>query len=166
MSSNNADCPRCGSSDTRRLQIIHEEGLQDSRSRSTGIGVGDAPGIGLGGGIGFATTRGVQQSRLSLRTAPPKKREAGLAAVALVFVTIVALVGETPIWWGLAVLLGTICIGDLIMTRQFNKNRWPEIYARWLDTYMCRRCGDTFTFAARTPVAIAKWDGPQIGSQG
>src|SRR5689334_25038168 len=65
-------CPKCNSTDLRKVSLAYEEGLyqSDSRSRLRAVVVG-------GGGpdmvVGRATTRGSQQSALSRKLNPPVK---------------------------------------------------------------------------------------------
>ena len=65
-------CPKCNSTDLKKVSIAHEEGLfrNESRTRLGAVVVG-------GGGpdlvVGKATTRGTHQSALSKKLAPPVK---------------------------------------------------------------------------------------------
>src|SRR5438093_4385607 len=65
-------CPKCNSTDLKKVSIAHEEGLfrNESRTRLGAVVVG-------GGGpdlvVGKATTRGTHQSAPSKKLAPPVK---------------------------------------------------------------------------------------------
>src|SRR5258708_27556606 len=65
-------CPKCNSTDLKKLSLAHEEGLfrSEGRTRLRAVVVG-------GGGpdlvVGRATTQGTHQSALSKKLTPPVK---------------------------------------------------------------------------------------------
>src|SRR5438132_12149347 len=65
-------CPKCNSTDLKRVSLAYEEGLFRSESR-TRLG---AVAVGSGGPdlvVGRATTRGTEKSALSEKLTPPVK---------------------------------------------------------------------------------------------
>jgi len=138
-----ASCPNCGSGDTRRLEIVYQDGLHDVQTRSTGAGLG-GDGFGLGGGVGAATTTGTQQSRLSQSAAPPVKYSAIGPGCTLVAVIVVALVIPNPVSWSIAAVVALICIALISGYNKHNSTVFPTLYADWSNTFMCLRCGNRF----------------------
>ena len=65
-------CPKCNSTDLKKVSLAHEEGLfrSEGRTRLRAVAVGS-------GGpdlvVGRATTRGTEQSALSKKLTPPMK---------------------------------------------------------------------------------------------
>lgn len=140
-----ARCPTCRADNTQRLQIVHEGGLQTTTSTGVVAGIGYA---GIGGeAVGGIGTRGVQQSVLSEKTSPPKKRDGtAIGFVALVsFVGLVwALQAASVGWIFTALIVGLLSLGWLISILNYNGRTWPALYDNWSRTFICLRCGNTF----------------------
>lgn len=70
------DCPRCGSSDTKRLKVIHQQGTTETNAKTiqTGVGFGQF-GLFIGGANAHAT--GTSQSRFAATAAPPQDKFSG-----------------------------------------------------------------------------------------
>ena len=65
-------CPKCNSTDLKRVSLAYEEGLfrTEDRTRLRAVVVGNG---GPNLGVGRATTRGTNQSALSTKLTPPMK---------------------------------------------------------------------------------------------
>ena len=65
-------CPKCNSSDLKKVSLAYQEGLYEiegrTRLRAVAVGGGDPDLV-----VGRATTRGSQQSALSKKLTPPVK---------------------------------------------------------------------------------------------
>ena len=66
------DCTACQSRQTKRLSVVYEQGLSNINTASNTGGMGLGFG-GLGVGIARSRTRGVSQTALSQKAAPPAK---------------------------------------------------------------------------------------------
>src|SRR5262245_12200281 len=81
-------CPKCNSTDLKKVSLAYEEGLFRSNARTRIRGVL----VGSGGPdlvVGSAATKGTRQTALSKRLSPPKKWSylklvAGLAVVSFI----------------------------------------------------------------------------------
>src|SRR5215472_4266294 len=84
-------CPKCNSTDLKKVSLAYQEGTYQINTR-TGIRgllfAGGGPGVLVGG----ATTRGSQQSALSKRLSPPSKWSYAKLVLWSVVVTLIALV--------------------------------------------------------------------------
>ena len=148
-----ATCPRCGSGGTQRLQVVHEGGLHVQNSASTSLG-GFAGGA--AGGAAFVTSsRGTQQSILSVRGNPPKKQSAGCGAVLLIGGGLIAFVNPIAL---VAALIGIVL---MLSVNRYNTRTWPPLYDEWTRTFMCGRCGVTFLPTGSNLSAVD----PQLGAQ-
>src|SRR5260370_2559545 len=65
-------CPKCNSTDLKKVSLAHQEGRfrVDTRTRLHGVIVGEG---GPDVVVGRATTRGIQQTELSKHLSPPAK---------------------------------------------------------------------------------------------
>lgn len=63
-------CPKCKSNEWKSAHLVHSDGL--SENNSSGIGIGMAAG---GAGVGLGSSSGVSQTELSMKAAPPVKKE-------------------------------------------------------------------------------------------
>src|SRR5260370_16889607 len=64
-------CPKCNSTDLKKVSLAHEEGLfrSEDRTRLRAVVVGGGPDL----VVGRANTRGIGQSALSKKLTPPLK---------------------------------------------------------------------------------------------
>lgn len=134
-------CSKCGSDHTQRLQVAYDGGTQDITASSHTAGVGSISGaLGLSGSV--TKTSGVSRSVLAQKAAPPEKRRLG-AVIAVTLVGLLCLQGSAGVvMFGLAL----IAFGGygLYNSIQFNSRAWPVLYRRWLDSWMCHKCGDIY----------------------
>lgn len=145
----NLACIKCGSVEVRRLSLIYQEGLAIINTSSQTSGA--AFGSGGGASFGSASTRttGTQQTALSKQAAPPVKKHTILWGIAAGILGIMTLSGLSSfslsvlVFAGLAVLAGRMSL----KAKAYNATTFPELHARWQQSFMCNRCGETFVGA-------------------
>ena len=148
----NLRCPKCSSTDLKKVSLAYQEGLfhVDTRTRMLGF-------LFASGGpdvmVGRATTRGVQQSALSKNLAPPTKWSylklilwsAAISFVALVAYIRVVMTSPPPVS-SLPVRIYCV-VAPLVFLVLFisiwrhNHSIYGRKYSRWNGSYVCMRCG-------------------------
>ena len=147
-------CPKCNSTDLKKVSLAHQEGLfrNEGRTRLRAVAVGS-------GGpdlvVGRATTQGTGQSVLSKKLTPPVKwsylKVIGwsvlvfLCAGWLVFyvntvTTNATTVSSAPLTF-FALISGAIFALLLFLTRRHNHSIYQTQYAQWDKSFICERCG-------------------------
>jgi hypothetical protein len=147
-------CPKCNSTDLKKVSLAHEEGLYqtEGRTRLRAVAVG-------GGGpdlvVGRATTRGSQQSSFSKQLSPPVKwsylKVIGWSV--LVFVCVGWLVFyvnaitanattvlSAPLTF-FALISSAIFALLLFLAWRHNHSIYQTQYVRWDKSFICERCG-------------------------
>jgi len=140
-----ADCPKCGSNDTKYLRVIYEAGLSSVNTKSRGAGCSPLsiilfPLIGfwslLFSSFGKAKTTGTVQTVASGRAAPPERKP-------LTFSILLVLAGlfffSSSTFWGLLLLV----VGGLSLytALTYNGRVYPYEHQVWEQSAMCQRCG-------------------------
>jgi hypothetical protein len=146
-------CPKCTSGEVRKLSMIYNEGLSiiNTRTQSSAAGIGfSGGGVGFGSSHGSAHTTGRQQTALSKQASPPAKKHTILWGGASVIMAIWTLTSFFPITFGSFILLGLTALGVRLTLKawQFNRDEYPDMYAKWEQSFMCNRCGEVFVPAA------------------
>jgi hypothetical protein len=153
-------CPSCGSSNVKRLSLVHREGLATSSS-VTGA-------IGFAGGhvaVGHGTTRSAHQTLLSRQFAPPHRKSMVWPWVGMVFSgfgTLSAVLGglgdtspNASAGRGVMGMMLAIYVPVFLLSFRayWNGKRHNEQYPRqllvWDNSYMCGRCGEVFVPAEK-----------------
>lgn len=143
-------CPGCGSTGCRRLEVIYDEGTAslDTTSHTSGV-AGGVVGRHLAFGVGSAstTTSGVSRSRLAQIAAPP----AAKPVLGWFIVGFIALVAFTFISFGShwlldssALALAILCACAIVWAAWWNSTKLPELQRHWRSEWMCGACGQTF----------------------
>jgi hypothetical protein len=134
-------CGKCGSEHTQRLQVAYEGGTQDIAATSHTAGVGSISGaLGLSGSV--TKTSGVSRSVLAQKAAPPEKRKL-FTLIGIMIIGLMCLTGSFKVVvFGLA--LAAFGGYSLYNAIQFNSNTWPHLYQRWLESWMCHKCGNVY----------------------
>ena len=70
----NLACPKCTSTEVRKLSLIYNEGLSTINTVSQGTGVAMGSGGGMAFGSSSSHTTGRQQTALSKQASPPDKK--------------------------------------------------------------------------------------------
>ena len=142
------NCPSCKSENTQRLAVIHESGISQVNSKTGGIGIGIGRG-GLAVGVGKASTAGTSQTAMSQRVAPPQKKPYFKPLFWIFLAFVVTSLGVSPVQSDL--LSSLVAIGWLTASSawiyhaaQFNFKTWPNMIAKWENTFMCQRCNHQF----------------------
>lgn len=160
MTTLNLNCPRCGSENTKSFPMVHQQGISTIDLDTTSVGGGYQFGEG-GGAFVLGTSgsaSGTSQSSLSMATAPPK-RKASYAIVGYVLAAIVAAVFTARVWqanWILGLVWSAMLLGGFglwaksLMKRyenieNYNEKEYPRLYKNWQNSYLCFRCGASFT---------------------
>ena len=147
-------CPKCNSTDLKKVSLAHEEGLFRSQGRTRLRAVV----AGSGGPdlvVARATTHGTQQSAISKKLAPPVKwsylKVIGwsvlvfLSAGWLVFyinsvTTNATTVSSAPLT--LFVLIsGATFVLLLLLVWRHNHSSYQTQYDQWDKSFICERCG-------------------------
>ena|SRR5438552_1940636 len=147
-------CPKCNSSDLKKVSLVYEEGLSsvDARTRLRAVAVG-------GGGpdmvVGRATTRGSQQSALSRNLRPPVKwsyRKVVFWSVVVflcggwlvfyvnTFPTNSSRVTSPPLTLFAMLSAGVFAL-LLFLVWRHNHSSYSREYAEWDRSFICERCG-------------------------
>src|SRR5260370_41800904 len=147
-------CPKCNSTDLKKVSLAYEEGLfrSEGRTRLGAVAVG-------GGGpdlvVGRATTRGTEKSTLSKKLTPPVKwsypKVIGWSVLVFVCVgwlvfyvnackTNATTVSSTPLTL-FALVSGAFFALLLFLAWRHNHSAYAQEYARWDRTFICSRCG-------------------------
>jgi hypothetical protein len=147
-------CPKCNSTDLKKVSLAHEEGLLRSEGRTRLRAVV----AGSGGPdlvVARATTHGTQQSALSKKLAPPVKwsylKVIGwsvlvfLSAGWLVFyvnsvTTNATNVSSAPLTL-FALISGAVFALLLFLVWKHNHSSYQTQYAQWDKSFICERCG-------------------------
>ena len=147
-------CPKCNSTDLKKVSLAYQEGLfqTEARSRLRAVAVG-------GGGpdlvVGRATTRGTQQSALSKKLVPPVKwsylKVIGWSVLVfacvgwLVFyvntvTTNATTVSSSPL--AFFTLISTAIFALLLfLVSRHNQSTYRRRLAEWDRSFICSRCG-------------------------
>jgi hypothetical protein len=147
-------CPKCNSTDLKKVSLAHQEGLfrSEGRTRLRAVVVG-------GGGpdlvVGRATTRGTEQSALSKKLTPPVKWSylkvirwsvlVFLCAGWLVFyvntvTTNATTVSSAPLT-AFGLISGAVFVLLLFLVWKHNHSTFRKQFAEWDTSFICQRCG-------------------------
>jgi len=133
-------CPKCGSDNTQRLEVIFDGGTQSIKTKSNTTGAGFGGAFGVGGAV--TSTSGTSQSTLAQKAAPPAKKSLKWP----IFGILSGLGSFT--YGGFGILLGLILIGVSIhfglKVKRFNSTEWPGLYQHWSESWMCHKCGNIY----------------------
>ncbi len=147
-------CPKCNSSDLKKVSLAYEQGLYrtDARTRLSAALVG---GSGPDLVVGRATTHASHQSTLSKQLSPPAKWSylkigswsmlAFLSVGWLVFyintvTTNSSIVLSTPLTL-FAAVSAAIFVLSLILVWRHNHTSYAQQWAEWDRSFMCQHCG-------------------------
>lgn len=146
-------CPKCCSTDVKKVSLAYQEGLFHLNSRTRMLGFLFSSG-GPDVMVGKATTTGVQQSALSKSLAPPTKWSylklflwsAVISFVALVAYVRVVMTSPPPVS-SLPVKI-YVAVAPLLFIFLFvsiwrhNRSTYPQLFNSWNRSFICRRCGN------------------------
>lgn len=147
-------CPKCNSTDLKKISLAHEEGLFRSEGR-TGLRAVIAGSGGPNVALGRATTRGTEQSALSKRVGPPMKWSylKVIGWFVLVFVCVgwlvfyvntgltnATTVSSTPLTL-FSLISGVVFVLLLFLVWRHNHVAYRRQFAEWDRSYVCQRCG-------------------------
>lgn len=135
-------CSNCNSPDVRKLSLVYESGLSFVNTTTTGVGYAGAL------GVGGAQTKGTHVTAISAKAAPPQKKSAG-AAVAWLIVT--GLLGLVWHFWFIGTVLAVLA---MVSVSDYNKKKWPALFAAWDSKYMCGRCGAIMVPTLQAPKLV------------
>ena len=147
-------CPKCNSTDLKKVSLAYQEGLyrSDARTRLSAALVG---GSGPDLLVGRATTQASHQSALSKQLSPPAKWSylkvgswsvlAFLCVGWLVFyvnaVTTSSSTVSSPPLMFFALISATIFSVMMFLVRRHNHTAFAQRYAQWDQSFICLRCG-------------------------
>ena len=147
-------CPKCNSTDLKKVSLAHEEGFFQSEGRTRLRAVA----VGSGGPdlvVGRATTRGTEKSALSKKLAPPAKwsylKVVGWSVLVFLFAgwlvfyvntvtTNATTVSSAPLTF-FALISGAIFALLLFLVWRHNHSSYQTQYAQWDKSFICERCG-------------------------
>jgi uncharacterized integral membrane protein len=147
-------CPKCNSTDLKKVSLAYQEGLfrSDARTRlSAALVGGNGPDL----VVGRATTQSSHQSALSKRLSPPAKWSylkvcswfvlAFLCVGWVVFyantvTTNATTVSSIPLTL-FAMISGAIFALLLFLVWKHNHSTYQTRYAEWDRSFFCQRCG-------------------------
>lgn len=145
-------CPKCNSTDLRKVSLAYEEGRFCSNARTgiRGLLVGTGGPVIL---VGTAATQGTVQTAVSKRLSPPKKWSylkliVGLAVVSFVVLVVyihsvmagASISSSVPVkLYGL--LASCALIALVLVTWRHNHSAYSRQLGQWNRSYLCERCG-------------------------
>jgi len=145
-------CPRCHSTDLKRVSLAYREGLYrvDTRTRLTGVLIGS-------GGpdmiLGRSRTKGVRQTELSKLLSPPVKWSywklllwSGIVSlVALIAYVNYAMASRPPVSVLPVEIFGVVSSSVFvflyILFGRHNRSIYVRRFASWNRSFVCQRCG-------------------------
>ena len=150
----NLRCPKCSSTDLKKVSLAHEEGLfrSEGRTRLRAVAVGS-------GGpdlvVGRATTRGTEKSALSKKLTPPLKwsylKVIGwsvlvfLSAGWLVFYVNTVTTNATTVLsaplTAFGLIAGALFVLLMFLVSRHNNAIYQRRFAEWDNSFICQRCG-------------------------
>jgi len=147
-------CPKCHSTDLKKVSLAYDEGLYrvDTRTRLSAAVVG---GNGPDMVVGRTTTRGSQQSALSKKLSPPAKWSylKVMGWCLLVFVcagwlvfyvntvtTNATSVSSFPLTF-FTLISAAIFASLLFLVWKHNNSAYKKRFAEWDSSFICSRCG-------------------------
>jgi hypothetical protein len=147
-------CPKCNSTDLKKVSLAYQEGLfrTDARTRLSAVFVGSA---GPDLMVGRATTRAFHQSALSKRLSPPAKWSylkvgswSVLAFLCVGWIVFYVNIVTTHTTTGVSApvaLFGLIAGGTFVLLQYFvwkrNHSTYLQQYAEWDRSFICQACG-------------------------
>ena len=142
----NLACPKCASTEVRKLSMIYNEGLSIINTQTTSFGSGVTSGGGMAFGSSSGATTGQQQTMLSKQAAPPSKKHWILWTGFAAFCGLVGISGLTHPGVGNLVGIGLAVMGArfAIAGKKYNEEVHPGLFQRWEQSFMCNRCGERF----------------------
>lgn len=159
-------CPKCNSTDLKKVSLAYEEGLfrteGRTRLRAAVVGAGGPDLV-----VGRATTRGTHQTSLSKRLSPPKRWSYLKLFVGFAVATFIAFIfyihnvmansfvsSSLPVKlysWIASFLLVLL----LLLTWRHNHSTFPREYAEWDDSFVCMRCGANIKTRAEDSISLS-----------
>ena len=139
-------CPKCSTTEVRKLSLIYNEGLSIINTVSHGTGAA----VGSGGGMAFGShsshTTGRQQTGLSKQAAPPEKKHWILWSSCAVVCGFIALSGLSHPGFGTLVAIGlaVLSVRFALKGKEYNAQVLPGLLQQWDRSFMCNRCGEKF----------------------
>lgn len=151
-------CPKCSSTDLKKVSLAYQEGLfhVDTRTRMLGL-------LFASGGpdvlVGRATTRGAQQTALSKSLVPPAKWSylklilwsAAISFVALIAYVRVVMTSPPPVSslpvQVYVVVAPIVFIFLFVSIWRHNHATYQRQFAEWDRSYVCQRCGAVLVVA-------------------
>jgi fatty acid desaturase len=145
-------CQKCGSTDLKKVSLVYQDGLSQTKSRSRLVGLlfgAQGPGI----VTGTSVRQGVLQSELSKSLNPPTKWSftklvAGsfvLTCLALFAYIVFASASAPPVSTlpvKLYVFLAPVAfLFVAFATWRHNHLVYPRAYNKWDRSFICQRCG-------------------------
>ena len=116
-------CPKCGSTEIRRLSLIHAAGMPTNTERKPH-----------------------HEAVLSKQAAPPARRPVlvwTVAGIVLAMMAIVTRTISTPVTT--AELIGVaVAVGAAVQAITYNRLVYPRLAEQWERSSMCTRCGSVF----------------------
>lgn len=146
-------CPKCNSTDLKKLSLAYEEGISrmNTRTRLRGIVVGTGgPDLVVGSG----TTKGIQQTAISKAVAPPTKwsymKLVGWSVVVFLSVGWIVFYANTiatnsqsvvSLPLGVYAVFASCVFAGLFVGFWKHNSTYAEQFAQWNRSFLCQKCG-------------------------
>ena len=139
-------CPKCGSENCQRLEVMYELGTQDINTVSRRAAIGSVAGRGAAG-IGSTTTEGQSQTRMAEKASPPETRRYVFAAFFAFMAFLLFSASRTLTWQVIALAIIAACGYYMYKVYHYNSKEWPAQYQYWKDQWACLKCGEVYHHA-------------------
>ena len=158
----NQTCQSCGASGTLiKASAAFEQGTSTVNTQQRSVGgifysEGDG-GIGIAPVVSGGTSKGIQQTALAARLAPPARPTKSRGWVVLTLFGIISLVGAVPVGqesgvlgFSLALCGVAMIVGATVVNVSSSKSlakayeQYEHAYAQWTRLWYCTKCGNAF----------------------
>ncbi len=135
-------CPRCHSTDVKKLSAVWREGVSNLNATTTGVGLS-----GGGFGVGAAATSGTSRTLTATGAAPPPEKSNNgpgcLLSLGGSFAFVFLVFGV----WSMVLLFGLIFVAGAAwrtLNDTYNQGPYLDQMREWEKQFRCSRCETVF----------------------
>ena len=146
-------CPQCKGTDLKKVSLAYQEGLYrvDTRTRLSSVLIGSG---GPDTVVGRARTKGIRQTELSNLLSPPAKWSylkviswSGILSIGALIAYVNHVMASPPPASVFPVKIYVLMFAGVLVFLlrlfwQHNHFAYPQEFARWSRSFVCKRCGN------------------------